>query len=162
MFVNILGLDLSLNKSGYVVFNVDTDFYCDSPEIIKTGTIYTKHIDASNVNEKLKIIGDKLSLIVKRHSIKDIAIERTFNRHAKSSQRLWMSHGVFQFVTIGIPHSYISPGTWKKAISGSGKSTKEECWNLVAKIYPNVKIPNDDISDAICVGLCHIRHRYNE
>ncbi len=53
----------------------------------------------------------------------------------------------------GQAHSLVDNGTWKKAVLGNGKASKEEIAQYAAKRFPQLKGESQDIFDAACIAL---------
>lgn len=88
-----------------------------------------------------------------------IAYERQFAqaKHGHGSMMLRDIIGAARYVARSkkIPCIEVSPQTWRKAISGSGKSTKEQCRDWLKRRVLNFPtgIVGLNRSDAICIAI---------
>ena len=98
-------------------------------------------------------------MILEKHTINEVAIEDMFFAHnPKSVIKLAQFRGALSLKIlqeIGNFSEY-TPLQVKKAVTGNGKSTKEQVSFMVRKLL-NIKkeIKPLDITDAIAVGLTH-------
>jgi len=143
----ILALDLSLSNTGVAIFDMQR-------ELIEVQSIPTNSRNA-NHGERLKIIADRLIEIKNKYNVCEVAFEAGFSRHYKSTRILSKVAGVAEYVFYDKKQYFYPPSTVKKAVTGSGRASKEELKEVVEKKYPNIALKNLDISDAISVGLCH-------
>lgn len=86
----------------------------------------------------------------------EVAIERGFTMHNKSTQVIYRCHGVINELLHKYPQFYYPPTTVKKIVAGNGRASKEELEEIIASKYPNLSFDNDDESDAVGVGLSHL------
>lgn len=72
-------------------------------------------------------------------------------------------HASIQLAMVGILHKVayeyditilgLHPATIKKVLTGSGRAKKPEMVAAARERYPHLDIPNDDVADALAVGL---------
>lgn len=150
--MKILSMDLSLSCPAFAVMDVNN------------GVVEVQHL--SHVKTKtskphgyrLFEIYNHLESIYKEHpDITEVVREKGFSRFPKTTQIL------FQVVGISTICSYkygfekveeIAPTSVKKAITGNGKSTKEEVAKALNTVYGiDINFKTDDESDAIACGI---------
>ncbi|WP_176543659.1 crossover junction endodeoxyribonuclease RuvC [Priestia megaterium] len=148
----VLAMDLSLSCPAFAVM-----------EITENG-LDMLHLSSIKTNAKkthgyrlFQIYNHMDSIINEYESRLDyIVSEKGFSRHARTTQILFMVHGVARLNAH--QHGYdvkeLSPTTVKKAVSGNGKSSKENLADAVKGYFPlSVKFKNTDESDAAAVGV---------
>lgn len=155
---NILSLDISLNCTGYSIFD-------DNFNLISFGTIepieehltgvsknLTYHVKAKN---QLK----EISSLVEKFFIGRVSIERfSFGSFGKSDSitAIVETTGLIKNYLFekNIPYVLISPQSAKKKITGSGRGTKDDVYNVLIKKYPSILNCKRDISDSISIAIC--------
>lgn len=118
--MNILGLDLSLNCSGWFVFNTET------MSVIDYGYIPFKDLES---NEKMLKIYKTLNLILDTYKIDGAGIEEEFySSNVDTIKKLSRTHGVALLALSqrGIPFTYYSVMTAKSKTLGGIKTKKED------------------------------------
>lgn len=148
----ILGLDLSLNSTGYAI----VEFTDDNIEIIEKGLIKAKSNEIHS--KKLKRQYRKLNQIKEEYKDKRLIVvkESLHYGRPKTAAVLGKAHGVGDLIFPRI-HSY-APSTIKKEIAGKGNAKKEEVEEAVkgmVKSGKDMKFESDDESDAIAVAITH-------
>lgn len=156
---NVLAMDLSLNSPALVVLRVE-----------QSGIYFIDYLNIKNARvrsfdrEKLSNIFYGVQEIYDRYEVKYIVREKGFDRYPRSTQQLYKVFGVVDlslyFLGWKEPIYEIAPTTVKKYITGSGRASKKE---VMDKVYSFVRldkteidIDNDDISDAVAVGVTFI------
>lgn len=153
-----LSLDISLNCTGYSVFDSDfnlLDFGTIEPvekDLISVPKNFTYHVKAEN---QLRVISD----ILLKYNINKVSIERfSFGSFGKSDSitAIVETTGLIKRLLFynNIEYVLISPQSAKKYITGSGRATKDEVYNFVCQKYPAVKNLKRDITDSIAICLC--------
>jgi len=113
--------------------------------------------------ERLRLIGEEIEKIIKKYQPEALAIETLFFKtNAKTAMKVSESRGVIMYEAAknGLKVTEFTPLQIKVAVTGYGKSEKEQVTSMVQKL---IKIPKilkyDDEYDAIAVGLtffaCH-------
>lgn len=144
----VLALDLSLSDSGGCVFT-------EQGKPVEVFSIPTS--GKLSHPERLKIIGDYLQNVKNKYSFKTVVLESGFSRYTASTQALYKVLGVASYIFSGIEQITYAPSTVKKYVTGNGKSEKSEVEKCILELWPDLKISNNDESDAVGVGLCHFR-----
>ena len=142
----VLALDPSLSNTGIAIFD-------------EKGTPIRNLSVGTNVKEshgkRLVNINDSLIGLNNEYNFCLLVCENCFTRFNKATQALYKVRGVIETIFADIENIYYSPMTIKRAITGSGKSTKEELLQEVSKRYPEIKFENYDACDAFCTGLTY-------
>ncbi len=149
----ILGVDPGLVNTGWGVIENS-----NSKEIyISHGVIKTKSINL--LGERLKLIYDNLTFLIKKFKPNHIAVEKIFsNKNPDSTLKLGKARGIVFLVAAknNIRISEYSPNTVKKNLVGYGHASKLQIINMISRIYPIVNLKgNDDSADALAVATCH-------
>ena len=140
----IIALDMSLSSSGVAIFSQDG----------KLQKLITIETDAKSETQiRLKKIGRELEKIKKEYKPKTIISEHGFYRFHKSTQLLFMCHGVSQYVFADKEIIYYYPMTIRKILCGKGNVDKEYVRDFINKKYPKIKFRNYDESDAVAIGM---------
>lgn len=117
--------------------------------------------------ERLGLIGNEVSRIIGEFKPTALAIEKLFfNTNQKTAILVAESRGVvlYQASIAQIPVFEYVPGEIKIAVTGYGKSEKNQVAMMVEKLIKIEKeIKSDDEYDAIAVGLtCLAREKFNK
>lgn len=139
-------LDLSLSNTGVAIFN-DDGFLMINFSIPTTPKIDTQ--------KRLKVIGDTLSEYRKFYPCKTIVIENAFSRFNIATQMLYRVRGLCEYLFSDCLIVGYSPNKIKKAITGNGKSDKEEVKKFVVEKYPNLILSDYDCTDAVAIGITY-------
>jgi crossover junction endodeoxyribonuclease RuvC len=119
-------------------------------ECFKTSTT-EKHED------RLRLIGEEVEKIIKKHKPKALGIETLFFKtNAKTAMKVSEARGVIMYEAAKNKLDILefSPLQIKVAVTGYGKSEKEQVKNMVKKLIKIDKgIKYDDEYDAIAIGL---------
>jgi crossover junction endodeoxyribonuclease RuvC len=109
--------------------------------------------------ERLKIIGNEVGKLITEYKPKAMAIETLFFKtNAKTAMKVSEARGVmlYEAAKNGLEVKEFTPLQIKIAVTGYGKSEKEQVTSMVKKL---IKIPKelkyDDEYDAIAVGLTY-------
>ncbi|WP_427036528.1 crossover junction endodeoxyribonuclease RuvC [Cytobacillus pseudoceanisediminis] len=155
--VYVLGLDVSMNSTGWAVLSIDSEgvvHYVDSG-IIKANT-------KLNHGRRLRKQREAFQKIVKKYPISFVAREAGFSRHVKSTQTLFKAYGVTEEFFAENDLVEYAASTIKKIVGGSGRASKEQ---VEAGIRKKLKLPtahvfaSDDESDSIGVALTLIQDK---
>lgn len=149
----ILGLDLSLNSTGYAILNMDGELI--EKDIIKAKQRETHH-------QKIKRQYDVLAGIKDKYSDKEydmiVVKEQLLFRPPRTASILAKIHGIIDLLFPEVFEYY--PSTIKKDITGNGKADKQEVADAVCKhldmTEEELAFKSDDESDAIAVALMYL------
>lgn len=88
-----------------------------------------------------------------------VVSEKGFSRHARTTQILFMVHGVAKLAVQIADEEVVemSPTTVKKLVSGTGKASKENVADSVRGFIPvKIEFATDDESDALAVAIAYL------
>lgn len=54
--------------------------------------------------------------------------------------------------SLNIPVKLVAPITWRKGLLGNHRAKKQDAINFCAKYYPDLKITNHNLAEAICLA----------
>jgi len=151
----ILGIDASLNSTGYAVLKDGV--------LIAYGKIVPK-------KKKLSTIAITITEIIEKHKPDLVRMEDGFiGKNKKTALVLAKVRGIIEMLveSKNIPINLYEPTTIKRQIGGSGKATKEQVYIRLAatfkmdKLFKTIgtysekhnKDKTDDIYDAIAIAL---------
>lgn len=156
-FSNItLSLDLSLNGPGFAVLALTDE---GVPLILEKSHIKSRA--AAKHGEKLTVIGEEILRYFETYSPEHVVREKGFSRFAATTQALFKTVGVSDVVAYEFGHKQIAeiaPTSVKKAVTGSGKASKDEVADAVTRILRIDQadfFATDDESDAAAVGIAY-------
>ena len=155
--MKILGIDPGTINCGYAILDVTSK----KPKLVEAGLIKMK---SRILQEQIVELVEGLDLILSKHTINEVAIEDMFYAfNPKSVIKLAQFRGAMSLKIlqeIGNFSEY-TPLQVKKAVTGNGKSSKEQV-NFMVKRLLNIKqeIKPLDITDAIAVALTHAQRKF--
>jgi crossover junction endodeoxyribonuclease RuvC len=149
----ILGIDPGSRNLGYCLLSVNER---GSYSLVEAGVIKMKSLV---IQEQLKELSDGLDIVFKSHQIDEVAIENIFFAHnPKTVLKLAQFRGAILLKivqNIGNFYEY-SPLEVKKAITGNGKSSKEQVAFMVRRLLGiKQEIKPYDITDAMAIAITH-------
>lgn len=153
--MKILAMDLSLSCPAFAVLKVENGV----PEVVHLSHIKT-NTKKTHGYRMFEIYNHMKEIYELHPDIDEVVREKGFSRFPSVTQTLFKVVGISDvcaykhgFDTI---HEY-APTTVKKAISGTGKGTKDDVASCLAIYFStNINFKNDDESDAVAVGICHL------
>ena len=152
---NVLGIDPGSRLCGWGV--------------VSQNGAQIKHVDngvivlhkEANLPKRLGKLLASLEEIIHRYQPSAVAVEGVFqHRNPRSALVLGQARGVALAVCARyqLEVQEYSPMQVKKAVTGSGRSTKEQIQQMVALRMGLDDVPQEDAADAIAVALCHAQH----
>lgn len=156
--VKILGIDPGSTTIGYGVINYNGNN--SQPSAIGYGYIDLKQCTGQE-NRLLQLHKD-LKELLKQYKPDTIAIENIyFFKNAKTITKVIQSKGVILLTAaqskINV-HEY-TPLQVKQTVSGYGKADKRFIKKSIqSSLGIKSDIKPDDVSDALAIALCHLRH----
>jgi crossover junction endodeoxyribonuclease RuvC len=152
----ILAMDLSLSSPAFAVIE---HVKHEKPIILHLSSIKTNAKKSHGY--RLFQIYNHLKEIYEEFEgrINFVVSEKGFSRHARTTQILYMVHGVARVISHmeGFEVEELSPTTVKAKVGGSGKASKEQLADAVRGFFlEELTFKNDDESDAVAVGLCFL------
>lgn len=149
----IFGIDPGFAIVGYgVVEYKGNKFRTIAHGVIKTQTKYT-------FPERLKIVYDELTILLKQHNPDYVAIEELFfNKNVKTAINVGQARGVQMLAAInqGAEVYEYTPLQIKQGVVGYGRAQKKQVQEMVKIILGLKETPKpDDAADALAVAICH-------
>lgn len=142
----ILCLDLSLNSTGYSIFNKKGKF-------ISKGFISpNSKLDTQN---KLKLIADRFISIKKKYKISRVIIEKGFSRFNTVTQQIFRVHGLANYIFYDIDQEYITSKSVRKHVCGMGNIKKKDFFIFIKNKNKKIKFVNDDEADSFALGQAY-------
>lgn len=149
----ILGVDPGIAIVGYSIVKCNGN----NVKAIDYGCIRTE----SNLlfPERIKIIYDRLTEIIREYRPNDLAIEELFfNSNAKSAMIVGQARGVeiLAAVNENLNIYEYTPLQIKQAVVGYGRADKNQVQQMVKILLNLDEIPKpNDAADALAVAICH-------
>ncbi len=149
----ILGVDPGIAIVGYSIVECNGN----NVKAIDYGCIRTK--SDLLFPDRIKIIYDRLTEIIKEYRPSDLAIEELFfNKNVKTAITVGQARGVeiLAGVNQNLDIYEYTPLQIKQAVVGYGRADKNQVQEMV-KILLNLeeKPKPDDVADALAVAICH-------
>lgn len=141
-----------MSCTGLTIFDLETQ------QPIFVGSVKTNSEETHG--ERLNDIREYMKGLIAKYPPHEVAIEQGFTMHNKSTQIIYMVHGVCNELFHEYEQFYYAPTTVKKLVSNNGRSSKEILQASVLKRYPDIKFANTDESDAFGVGISHLIKKY--
>ncbi len=157
--MKILGIDPGTRILGYCILNLREGNY----SLVEAGILkFKKNI----LKEQILELVDGLDSILDSHKIDEVAIEDIFYAHnPQTVLKLAQFRGAITLkilLAVGDYYEY-TPLQVKKAITGNGKSSKEQVAFMVKRLLKIKKeIKPLDISDAMAIAITHaqrVKHK---
>lgn len=121
-----------------------------------------KTLASETVEERLHLIGEKISTSIKKYGPEAMAIETLFfQTNAKTAMKVSEARGVmlYEAARNNLKVLEFTPLQIKVAVTGYGKSDKTQVTEMVKKLIKiNTPIKYDDEYDAIAIGLTFFAH----
>jgi len=152
--MNILGIDPGSRNLGYCIIHWDGKNF----SLLEAGLLKMKE---KELQAQMIELVEGIDLILKTHTIDEVAIEDIFFAfNPKSVIKLAQFRGALCLKIlqeIGFFHEYTALQV-KKAVTGNGKSTKEQVAFMVKRLFGIKKeIKPLDITDAMAIALTHLQ-----
>ncbi len=150
----ILGIDPGTRNLGYSIIELKNSKIA----LVEAGLLKFK---TTELKEQIRELSDGIEAIIKNHNIDEVAIESIFFAHnPKTIIKLAQFRGALCLkilLTIGKYEEY-TPLQVKRAITGNGKSSKEQVAFMVRRLLGIKKeIKPFDITDAMAVAITHVQ-----
>ncbi len=152
--MNILGIDPGSRNLGYCIVHWDGKKF----SLVEAGLLKIK---GKELQEQIIELVEGIDIILKAHKVDEVAIEDIFFAHnPKSVLKLAQFRGALSLKIlqeVGYFYEY-TPLQVKKAVTGNGKSTKEQVAFMVKRLFGIKKeIKPLDITDAMAIALTHLQ-----
>lgn len=153
----ILGVDPGTLYTGFGVIYYDTKISYLFSGVIKLNSNLP-------IPEKLSIIYQELTEVIKKYNPTDFSIETAFfGKNVQSALKIGYARGaaILAAVHNSLNINEYSPREIKKSIAGSGSATKEQVSFMVKNLVnSNKNFSRLDETDAIAAAICHaFRHK---
>lgn len=150
----VLGIDPGYAIVGYGII----DYQGMSYRALGCGAVTT---DADTpFEERLRIIFENVSELIKSHKPQALAIESLyFQNNQKTAIMVAEARGVILLAAklAGLPIFEYTPLQVKTAVTGYGKAKKPQVMEMTKRLLNLSKMPRyDDTCDALAVAICHI------
>jgi crossover junction endodeoxyribonuclease RuvC len=148
----ILGIDPALRTTGFGVIEKQGSRL----RYIASGTIKTGSETA--LPPRLKVILASISEVVATYRPACAAIEKVFvNVNPQSTLLLGQARGAAITALVGadLDVAEFTPTQIKQAVVGTGKATKAQVQDMVARLLKLPGLPGSDAADALAVAICH-------
>ena len=152
----VLSLDLSLNRTGYAVF--DTSKRKKYNKLIDYGFISNKHLTKEQTGLKLYNLELHLKALLIAYNPSAIVVEALTGERFVDTSQLAKVHGVLEKLTMRFDNiHYINNKTFKAQFAGFGNADKEDVANAVLSHLPDLYFRFDDESDAVGIGIYYLQ-----
>jgi len=154
--VRIIGIDPGLRRCGWGVIESEGNRL----RFIAAGTI-TPPV-ALELPERLRLLFEGLSELIRRHAPAEAAVEETFvSAGARSALQLGQARGVALLTpaALGLPVGEYAANLVKKSVVGSGHADKAQIQMMVKVLLPAASFDGADAADALAIAICHAHHR---
>ena len=154
--VRIIGIDPGLRRCGWGIVEAAGNRL----SFVASGTV--KPGVKLDLAERLKILFDDLSAVIKTFHPDEAAVEETFvSAGARSALLLGQARGIALLTpaTLGLPVGEYAANLVKKSIVGSGHADKNQMQMMVNMLLPSASFDGADEADALAIAICHAHHR---
>lgn len=149
----ILGIDPGYAIVGWGVIEYTANRF----SVIDFGAVTTNA--GTPFNDRLKMVYDGVSDIMKRYNPSALSIEKLFyNTNAKTVIDVAQARGVINLAAVqnNIPIFEYTPLQVKQSVVGYGRAEKKQVQEMTRVILKLEKIPKpDDTADALAMAICH-------
>jgi len=150
--MRVLGIDPGFAIVGFGV----VDYVGNKFSVIDFGVVTTNAGD--NIFDRLKLIYDDISELIKRTKPDCVAIEELFfNTNTKTAITVAEARGILILAALnaGIPVFEYTPLQVKQAVTGYGRADKNQVQQMIKILLNLEKIPKpDDAADALAIAIC--------
>jgi crossover junction endodeoxyribonuclease RuvC len=149
-----LGVDPGTAITGYGFIREDAG----ALQAVAFGTIMTPSGQA--LPDRLVTLYIELKRLIALHRPASAAVEQLFfSRNVRTALAVGQARGVvlLALAQAGIPISEYTPLEVKQAVTGYGRSDKQQVQEMVRLLMGLPEIPKpDDAADALAVAICHL------
>jgi crossover junction endodeoxyribonuclease RuvC len=151
----ILAMDLSLSSPAFsVIEKKKTELNVLHISHIKTNPRKTHGYRLFQIYNHMKEILDEYGDVIEK-----VVSEKGFSRHQRTTQILFMVHGISKLLAhqYGFEVIELAPTTVKKQVAQNGKASKDQVADAVQGFISHyVLFKNDDESDSVAVGVAYL------
>lgn len=149
----ILGIDPGYAIVGCGVIDYENNHF----RVLEYGAITTPV--GMPFGQRLELIYDEATLLMKRHSPQAMSIEKLFyNSNAKTVIDVGQARGVLMLAAqkCGLEVYEYTPLQVKQSVVGYGRAEKKQVQEMTRLILHLSEIPKpDDTADALAMAICH-------
>ncbi len=112
---------------------------------------------------RLKQVHQTLQQVIEDYRPTDLAVEKVFfAKNVQSALTLGHVRGVVLLTAVesGLEIFEYSPLEIKQAVTGYGRADKKQVQEMVKVLLGIPSIQNQDVSDALAAGICHLNWFY--
>ena len=151
--MRILGIDPGIALAGFGIVETGRN----GLKAGKYGHVSTE--SGTPVPDRLKILYDDMSTVIKGYQPDVVAIEELFfNQNVKTAIVVSQARGVLILAAVnaGLEVAEYTPLQVKQAVTGYGRASKQQVQEMVTRLLALKEIPKpDDTADALAVAICH-------
>ena len=151
--MRILGVDPGLGVTGYGLLEATCHY---DVRVVEAGVIRTRSGD--RIGDRLRKIYDLLGGLIKEHKPDVLVLEKIYSHYKHPATAILMGHargvicllcGIYGVQLVNYPPSRI-----KKAITGSGRASKDQIQRIITEMLKLKKMPEpQEVSDAIALAM---------
>lgn len=153
--MRILGIDPGSRITGFGVVNVLRN---GKLQYVASGCV---RVGKGALGDKLKIIYDGMSEVIRTYQPGAVAIEKVFlARNADSALKLGQARGaaITASVNSALAVAEYSARQVKRAVVGKGGADKRQVQHMVKALLQLSGTPQADAADALACAICHAHH----
>ncbi|VAW54447.1 Crossover junction endodeoxyribonuclease RuvC [hydrothermal vent metagenome] len=150
----IIGIDPGSRCTGYGI--IDSDGLRHN--YVSSGFV---KISGDELPERLGMIFDEISAIIKKWQPQTMGIEQVFmNKNADSALKLGQARGaaICAGTNANLDVGEYTPRAIKKAVVGNGAADKQQIQQMMKLLLKLDFIPQSDEADGLAIALCHATH----
>ena len=151
----ILGIDPGLRHTGWGLIRQDDNRL----SFVAAGRINPD--TKLPMAERLKVLAQALTDIIKAHAPDEAAIEETFmNNNAASAIKLGQARGAAMLTAAqaGLSVTEYAANKIKQSVTGFGHADKEQITAMIKILLPQTGKLTPDAADALAIAICHAHH----
>jgi crossover junction endodeoxyribonuclease RuvC len=152
--MRVLGIDPGLRTTGFGVIDVQGSTLA----YVASGTISTRHLDKSQLPERLKVLFDGVCEVVARYKPDESSVEIVFvNVNPQSTLLLGQARGacITALVSADLPVREYTALQMKQAVAGYGRADKTQIQEMVVRLLKLPGLPGTDAADALGLAITH-------
>ena len=152
--MRIIGIDPGLRTTGFGVI----DALGGDLNYVASGTISTRHLDKSQLPERLKVLFDGVSEVCQRYQATVASVEVVFvNVNPQSTLLLGQARGaaVAALVSQNLTVAEYTALQMKQAVAGWGRAAKPQIQEMVRRLLNLPSLPGTDAADALGLAITH-------
>lgn len=151
----VAALDLSLTRPGFALLQYHAD--TRSIEIVNKDIIPNKtNMKKKKRGQVINEIGKLFTEYVSPQVVKVVVREKSFVRFNAETASLYCVTGAMEMILWNRKEQWfqeLAPSSVKKAVTGSGKASKDEVAEALDNYCTHTNWRSDDESDAVAVGI---------